>query len=67
MPETTQTASTAATPPAAHGWCAWHKGYSEGVRLIQAQDAGSGPSMPGFFACTPCRGMHRLVPLADRP
>lgn len=67
MPENTQTASDAATPTA-YGWCAWHKGASAGIRLIQVTEAGSGPSRAGnLFACGPCRETHRLVPFADRP
>ncbi|MFC8520834.1 hypothetical protein [Streptomyces sp. NPDC057257] len=51
-----------------YGWCAWHKATSEGVRLIQITEAGSGPATAGrLFACGPCRQAHHLVPLADRP
>ncbi|MEV6174863.1 hypothetical protein AB0L99_42495 [Streptomyces sp. NPDC051954] len=67
MPENTQTADTAATPTG-YGYCAWHKKFSAGVRLIQIDDAGSGPSRVGsLYACGPCRESHHLVPLADRP
>lgn len=52
--------------PAGFGWCAWHKGHAEGVRLITAHEQGSGPGY-NLFACPPCREMHRLVPYADQP
>lgn len=52
--------------PTAYGYCAWHKGHAEGVRLIQAREQGSGPGY-SLFACPPCREVHRLVPYADRP
>ncbi|WTX17282.1 hypothetical protein OG303_36820 [Streptomyces sp. NBC_00005] len=67
MPENTQTAGTANTPTG-YGWCAWHQAYSRGVRLISAQDAGSGPgTQMSCFACHSCRQAYDLVPLADRP
>lgn len=53
--------------PTAYGWCSWHRGISEDVRLIQVQEAGSGPCTVGNrFACARCRRRFRLVPLADR-
>jgi hypothetical protein len=59
---------TPPTIPAAYGWCAWHQGHARGVRLISAQDVGSGPGTNNSrFACPPCREAYDLVPLADRP
>lgn len=54
------------TRPTAFGWCAWHKGMAEGVRLIEVIEQGSGRG-GDLFACEPCRQIHRLVPYADRP
>ncbi|WP_369222452.1 hypothetical protein AB5J52_14040 [Streptomyces sp. R39] len=65
MPETTQT-ETPPTTPRALGWCHWHKGLGEDIRLIQALEQGSGRGA-SFFACPPCRDRHNLTPLADRP
>ncbi|MGA5435491.1 hypothetical protein ACPCIZ_12955 [Streptomyces cellulosae] len=47
-----------------HGWCSWHKGYSEGVRLVAAIEQASGPGV-GLFACEPCREANALIPFAD--
>ncbi|MGP4089550.1 hypothetical protein [Streptomyces sp. KR55] len=67
MHETTQIAGTANTPTN-YGYCAWHKKFAHGVRLIRAVEQGSGPGTFGnLFACGPCREAHHLVPLADRP
>jgi hypothetical protein len=67
MAETTQTVDATATPTA-YGWCAWHKKYSGGVRLIEVIEQGSGPGTAGnLFACGPCREIHRLTPYSDRP
>ncbi|MEU7658709.1 hypothetical protein AB0B60_09530 [Streptomyces lincolnensis] len=52
--------------PSAFGWCAWHKGHAEDLRLIQIHEQGSGAG-GNLFACGPCRQAHHLVPLADRP
>ncbi|RMB79950.1 hypothetical protein CTZ28_42960 [Streptomyces shenzhenensis] len=49
------------------GLCSWCKRFSNSIQLIQIDDAGSGPAMRGLYACGPCREVHRLVPLADRP
>ena len=47
------------------GWCAWHKGDAEGVRLINVRYLGPGPDTPVYrYACAPCRWHHNLVPLA---
>ncbi|MFR0354187.1 hypothetical protein [Streptomyces sediminimaris] len=74
MAETTQTAPQTETPSSSaqgstRSWayCAWHKAYSDTTRLVQLEDAGSGFGVPGLFACAPCREVHGLVPLADRP
>lgn len=52
--------------PRAFGWCAWHRGNAENVRLIDVHEQGSGPG-GNLFACEPCREAHHLVPLADLP
>lgn len=52
--------------PRAFGWCAWHKEFAEGVRLIHIHEQGSG-SGGRQMACPPCREAHGLVPLADLP
>jgi hypothetical protein len=64
MAENTQT-SPPSNSPAAFGYCAWHKGHAEDIRLIQVEEQGSGPG-GCLFACAPCRSAYRLVPLADR-
>lgn len=65
MQEITQT-TDASNTPTAFGYCAWHKGYADGVRLIHAVEQGSGGGHC-IFACPPCREVHRLTPLADQP
>lgn len=65
MQESTQAQATTNTPRA-FGWCSWHNGNAEGVRVIQAIEQGSGPGH-AVLACAPCRDRHHLVPLADRP
>lgn len=65
MADTTHTPDTPNTPTA-YGYCAWHRGSAEGVRLIEVHEQGSGPG-GGVFACPPCMEAHRLVPFADRP
>jgi hypothetical protein len=60
---------TEGTPntPSSFGYCAWHHGYSRGVRLVQLADQGSGRGTPGHFACHSCREAYDLTPLADLP
>lgn len=54
--------------PVGYGYCAWHRQFARGVRLIRVEEAGSGPgTMGNKFACPPCRQAYGLVPLADRP
>lgn len=65
MSHPTDTESTPASPRAI-GWCSWHKGMAEDVRLIQAVEQGSGPGM-SFFACPRCRDKFSLPLLADQP
>lgn len=65
MAEGTQPEDTR-TIPHAVGWCHWHKGLGEDIRLIQALEQGSGRGA-SFFACPRCRDRFNLVPLADRP
>jgi len=60
------TGTTPATnTPSAYGWCAWHQGHADGVRLITVIEQGSGPGH-AQYACRPCREAYRLVPFADR-
>jgi len=67
MADDTQT-SGSPTTPVGYGYCAWHHRVASGVRLIQIEDGGSGPSTMGNkFACLSCRQAYGLVPLADRP
>ncbi|MGP4048797.1 hypothetical protein [Streptomyces sp. 2A115] len=65
-PAKQQTEDTSVTP-VGYGYCAWHSGYSRGVRLVQLADEGSGHGSRGHFACTSCRQAYDLVPLADQP
>ena len=58
--------SPAVNSPTAYAWCAWHKAFAEGVRLISAHEQGSGPGY-NLFACPPCRELYRLTPYADQP
>lgn len=61
---TTRT-TTAAQSSTELGWCAWHKGDAEGVRLIHVAYLGPGPDTPVHrSACAPCRWEYNLVPLA---
>jgi len=64
MPENTQTGGTA-TSPTGYGWCSWHRAFSNTVRLIQVIEQGSGAS-PALFACSSCRDIYRLTPIADQ-
>jgi hypothetical protein len=72
MSDTTQVEDAQETPtddqetPTAYGWCSWHEDYSGGVRLIGAEEQGTGPGR-NYFACGPCREENGLIPLADRP
>lgn len=65
MHETTQPAA-GETSPRAFGWCHWHGGNAEGIRLITVVEQGSGSGIT-HFACPPCMALHRLTPFADRP
>lgn len=64
MAETTQPASPQ-TSLTGVGWCHWHKGLGEDIRLIQVVEQGSGSGM-NFFACPPCRGKFNLSPLGEQ-
>ncbi|MEF9904764.1 hypothetical protein [Streptomyces sp. P9-A2] len=67
MAEPTQTETTEEeTVPTAFGWCHWHQGNTDGIRLIDVIEQGSGSGIT-HFACAPCRGVHGLVPFADQP
>lgn len=66
MTEPMQDTTTDNTPRRAFGWCAWHQGHAEDVRLIQVYEQGSGPG-GSLFACPPCQESHALVPFADQP
>ncbi|MFH9826709.1 hypothetical protein [Streptomyces bobili] len=63
---TDRPAPAAGVVPTAYGWCSWHQGSAENVRLIYAHEQGSGPG-GGTFACEPCREENKLVPFADQP
>jgi hypothetical protein len=65
MSETTQPTVTEDTPTA-YAFCAWHKEFAGGVRLIEVIEQGSGAGGT-LYACTPCRTRYGLVPFADRP
>lgn len=65
MTENTSTAPPS-NRPTAFGYCAWHRGHAEGIRLIQVEEQGSGPG-GCLFACPPCRTAHGLIPLTDQP
>ncbi|MFF5801581.1 hypothetical protein [Streptomyces albogriseolus] len=56
---------TATTVPRAFGYCAWHQGHAEDVRLIDVLEQGSGSGIT-HFACGPCMAAYGLVPFADR-
>ncbi|MGQ5576784.1 hypothetical protein [Streptomyces sp. ECR3.8] len=56
---------TTTTVPRAFGYCAWHQGHADGVRLIDVIEQGSG-SGGTVFACGPCIAVNNLVPFADR-
>ncbi|WP_406360323.1 hypothetical protein OID55_10940 [Streptomyces sp. NBC_00715] len=67
MADDTQTRGAPATPSAI-GYCAWHRGITRDMRLIQIEETGSGPGTGRQrFACHPCQIQHGLIPLADRP
>ncbi|WP_413754778.1 hypothetical protein [Streptomyces sp. MMBL 11-3] len=73
MSDTTRSAAEAAarltkSTPVGYGFCAWHKEFTRGVRLVHVEEAGSGPNTAGSkFACTPCREKYGLIQFADRP
>ncbi|MER5211962.1 hypothetical protein ABT063_15615 [Streptomyces sp. NPDC002838] len=63
---TSSTQTTTTTTTTAHGYCCWHNGDAEDVRLIDVLETVSRGGAPALFACPPCRDRYRLVPLADR-
>ncbi|MEU2895234.1 hypothetical protein ABZ690_17880 [Streptomyces sp. NPDC006967] len=65
MNESTQPTAAEDTPTA-YAWCAWHREFAGGVRLIEVVEQGSGAG-GALYACGPCRQAFRLVPFADRP
>ncbi|MFF7982265.1 hypothetical protein ACFZDK_24575 [Streptomyces sp. NPDC007901] len=65
MAETTQPAIPQASLTGV-GWCHWHKGLGEDVRVIQVVEVPSGPGAQ-HSACARCRRLRRLVPFADQP
>jgi hypothetical protein len=65
MEESTQATPEEATTRRAFGWCHWHQGHSEGIRLIDVIEQGSG-SGGTVFACGPCITANSLTPFADR-
>ncbi|MGW4734978.1 hypothetical protein ACWEQC_38475 [Streptomyces shenzhenensis] len=65
---TTQTDSTPPGTRGSYGLCSWCRQFADGIRLVQAVEAGSGPCTAGnLFACGQCRTTHGLVPFADQP
>ncbi|CAL9515914.1 hypothetical protein SUDANB145_03715 [Streptomyces sp. enrichment culture] len=54
------------TEPLTYGYCAWHRGYSTGIRVIEVVEQASGPGGVQS-ACGPCREEYDLVPYADQP
>ncbi|MGW3152382.1 hypothetical protein ACWDG1_49070 [Streptomyces sp. NPDC001177] len=67
MPQATHEGSLVETPTG-YGWCAWHKDFSSGVRVIQIHEQGSGPGTGrNPLACGPYREAHGLLPLSDQP
>ncbi|MFJ8795515.1 hypothetical protein [Streptomyces sp. NPDC102462] len=58
---------TAQATTSRRGVCSWCKRFTDGIQLIQINDAGSGSATRGLYACGPCREVHHLVPLANRP
>ena len=65
MAETTQPAIPQ-TSLTGVGWCHWHKGLGEDVRVIQVVEVPSGPGAR-HSACARCRQRRNLVPFADQP
>ncbi len=66
MAEPIQPPGTEEGARTAFGYCHWHQGHAEGIRLIDAIEQGSGSGIT-HFACAPCRTRYRLIPFADRP
>lgn len=65
MQESTQP-ETERDTPTAYGYCHWHEGQARGVRLVRAEEQGSGVAA-NFFACPTCLTTYDLTPLADLP
>lgn len=51
---------------ASFAYCSWCKTYSGTARLVQIEDAGSTFGARSLSACSGCRKMHRLVPVAEQ-
>jgi len=49
-----------------YGFCAWHKAYAYGVRVISLVRKGRGVTFV-LYACGSCRDLYGLTPQADRP
>lgn len=58
--------NSGARPVRAIGWCHWHNGLSDTIRLVQAVEQGAGFG-GDLFACASCRQKHRLTPIGDQP
>jgi hypothetical protein len=65
MAEPSYTPPAQKDTPRAFGFCAWHQGHAEGVRLIDVIEQGSGSGIT-HFACGPCITVNGLTPFADR-
>lgn len=63
--EPTQTAPTEEVPRT-YARCDWCDDLAAGARLISVVEQGTGVGW-NRFACKPCRTLHGLVPLTDRP
>ncbi|MHC5903659.1 hypothetical protein ACVNF4_10880 [Streptomyces sp. S6] len=48
-----------------YGFCAWHKEYAYGVRVIGLIGKGRGATFV-LYACGNCRTVYGLTPQADR-
>ncbi|MGM9380359.1 hypothetical protein [Streptomyces antibioticus] len=64
MAEPTQ-ATVQEDTPTPSGWCHWHQGHADGIRLINVIEQGSGPGATQS-ACPPCISAHGLTLFKDR-
>ncbi|MGW2044624.1 hypothetical protein ACWCPF_05505 [Streptomyces sp. NPDC001858] len=61
MAKPTQTENPPAIPRTGIAWCAWHESYSNTARLVRDSSGAK------LFACSSCRQVYDLVPVADQP